>query len=64
LTHPIKLQNIVFFSKEALDRESAGAQNGAYVLEVSAAEVTPGGTLGLATAAEVTIILEVSKLRS
>ncbi len=60
-----KPQNIVlFFSKEALDRESASAQNGAYVLEVSAAEVTSSGTLGLATTAEVTIILEVSKFRN
>jgi hypothetical protein len=47
--------------QERLDRESPGARNGAYILEVSATEVNSSGVPGSSTTAEITIILEVRR---
>ena len=43
-----------------IDRESADARNGAFILEITAMEVVKTGGQGLSISTEVTVIIEVS----
>ena len=45
-----------------IDRESADARNGAFILEITAMEVAKTGGTGLSISTEVTVIIEVGKL--
>ena len=42
-----------------IDRESADAKNGAFILEITATEMVKSGGLGLSTSTEITVIIEV-----
>ena len=42
-----------------MDRENAETRNGAFILEVSATEISEQGFLGQTVTTEITIILEV-----
>lgn len=42
-----------------IDRESADARNGAFILEITAMEVVKTGGTGLSISTEVTVIIEV-----
>ena len=44
-----------------IDRESADARNGAFILEIMAIEVVKTGGKGLSISTEVTVIIEVSE---
>ena len=45
-----------------IDRESADARNGAFILEITAMEVVKTGGQGLSISTEVTVIIEVSEV--
>ena len=45
-----------------IDRESADARNGAFILEITAMEVVKTGGKGLSISTEVTVIIEVGSI--